>query len=71
MAYRKRTLRSMSPVTRKLARLAGEAGSLERRLKALVEEVQSIEHNSRALQNHSCQQSMKIQESLVKEVDNG
>ncbi len=56
MAYRKRTLRSMSPVTRKLARLAGEAGSLERRLKNLIEEVQSLEHDSRALKNHSCQQ---------------
>ncbi len=60
MAYRRKTLRTMSPTTRKLARLAGEAGSLERRLKALVEEVQSLEHDSRALRNHSCVETAKI-----------
>ena len=49
MAYRKRTLRSMSPVARKLARLAGEAGSLERRLKGLVAEIQQLELDSLAL----------------------
>ena len=51
MAYRKRTLRSMTPVTRKLARLAGEAGSLERRLKNLVAEVQRLELDAKALEN--------------------
>ena len=43
MAYRKRTLRKMLPVTRKLARLASEAGSLSRRLKSLVEEIKKLE----------------------------
>ena len=36
MAYRKKTLRSMSPVTRKVARLIGELGSIERRLKNII-----------------------------------
>ncbi len=43
MAYRKSTLRSMSPVARQLARLAGEAGSLERRLKNMVPVIQQLE----------------------------
>ena len=51
MAYRKKTLRSMSPVARHLARLAGEAGSLERRLKNMVVEIQQLELDSRALAN--------------------
>ena len=49
MAYRKSTLRSMSPVTRKVARLIGEQDSVARRLKNLIPEIQSIEHDSRAL----------------------
>lgn len=51
MAYRKKTLRSMSPVTRKLARLIGELSSVERRLKNLIEEVQLIESDAAALRN--------------------
>ena len=51
MALRKKTLRTMSPVARKMARLAGEAGSLERRLKNLLVEVQQLELDSRALEN--------------------
>ncbi len=51
MAYRGRTLRRMSPVARKLARLAGEADSLGRRLKNLVTEIQQLELDSRALTN--------------------
>jgi len=51
MSYRKHTLRSMSPVARQLARLAGEAGSLERRLKNLVEDIQELELDSAALKN--------------------
>jgi uncharacterized protein (DUF3084 family) len=50
MAYKGKTLRRMLPVTRKLARLAGEAGSLERRLKNLVEEVRQLELDSKALE---------------------
>ncbi len=60
MAYRKKTLRSMSPVARQLARLAGEAGSLERRLKNMVIEIQRLELDSRALAN---------QNKIVREVE--
>jgi hypothetical protein len=50
MAYRKRTLRSMLPVTRKVARLAGELDSTSRRLKNLIPELQRLELDSRALE---------------------
>ncbi len=49
MAYRKKTLRSMSPTTRKVARLIGELDSVTRRLKNLMPEVQRIEMESQAL----------------------
>ena len=49
MAYRKTTLRRMSPVTRKLARLTGELSSVQRRLKNLITEVQQLEHDANAL----------------------
>lgn len=51
MAYRKRTLRSMSPVTRQLARLIGEQESVARRLKNLLETVQRLELDAKALEN--------------------
>ncbi len=51
MAMRKKTLRTMSQVARKVARLVGEAGSIERRLKNLLYEIQSLELDSRALKN--------------------
>jgi len=49
MAYRKSTLRSMSPVTRKVARLIGEQESVARRFKNLVPEIQRLELDSQAL----------------------
>ena len=49
MAYRKRTLRSMLPVTRKLARLIGEQESIARRFKNLIPEIHRLELDSRAL----------------------
>ena len=55
MAYRKKTLRSMSPVTRKVARLIGELDSISRRLKNIIPELQRLELDSRALRNHKCQ----------------
>jgi len=51
MAYRKRTLRSMSPTTRKVARLIGELESIDRRLKNLMPELQRMELESQALTN--------------------
>ncbi len=53
MAYRRKTLRQMSPVTRKLARLRGELASVDRRLANMIPEVQSIEIESQALRNQN------------------
>jgi len=50
MAYRKRTLRSMSPVTRKVARLRGEISSIDRRLKNLIPELQQLEADATSWQ---------------------
>lgn len=51
MVMRKKTLRRLSPVARKVARLAGEADSVGRRLKNLLAEIQSLELDSSALKN--------------------
>jgi hypothetical protein len=51
MAYRKKTLRTMSPTARKVARLAGELDSVSRRLKNLVPDLQRLDLDSRALFN--------------------
>ena len=42
-AYRKSTLRKMSPVTRQLARLIGEQVSVTKRLKNLMAKVKEME----------------------------
>lgn len=49
MAYRKRTLRTMSPTARKVARLTGELESVSRRLKNLIPDLQRLELDSAAL----------------------
>ena len=49
MAYRKKTLRSMSPTTRKVARLIGELDSISRRLKNTIPDLQRLELDSKAL----------------------
>ena len=49
MAYRKKTLRRMSPTARKVARLAGELDSVTRRLKNLVPDLQRLDLDSQAL----------------------
>ena len=51
MAYRKKTLRRMSPTARKVARLAGELNSITTRLKNLIPELQSLDLDSQALAN--------------------
>lgn len=43
MVMRKKTLRRLSPVARKVARLAGEADSIGRRLKNMVVEIGELE----------------------------
>ncbi len=49
MAFKKKTLRRMSPTARKVARLAGEAESVARRLKNLIPELQRLDLDSQAL----------------------
>lgn len=49
MAFRKKTLRRMSPTARKVARLAGELDSVARRLKNLIPELQQLDLDSQAL----------------------
>jgi len=49
MAYRKKTLRKMSPTARKVARLAGELDSVSRRLKNFIPELQQLDLDSQAL----------------------
>ncbi|MBA7507880.1 hypothetical protein ES706_06609 [subsurface metagenome] len=49
MALRKSTLRRMPPVTRKYAKLLGELESVLRRGKNMVEQIQRLELDSRAL----------------------
>lgn len=51
MTYRKKTLRSMSPTARKVARLIGEQDSISRRLKNLIPELQRLDLDSQALKN--------------------
>ncbi len=51
MAYRKKTLRSMSPVARQMARLIGEQTSIARRFKNLLPEIQRLELDAAALAN--------------------
>ncbi len=60
MAYRRKTLRQMSPVTRKLARLRGELASVDRRLANMIPEVQSIEMESQALRNQNTAKPQSI-----------
>lgn len=49
MAFRKKTLRLMSPTSRKVARLAGELDSVSRRLKNLIPDLQRLELDAAAL----------------------
>lgn len=49
MAYRKKTLRRMQPVTRRYARILNEFTSTLRKLKNLTEEIARLEADSRAL----------------------
>ena len=48
MAYRKKTLRRLTPEARKLAKLIGELESVSRRLKSLVPVIDSLEIDVRA-----------------------
>jgi len=49
MAFKKRTLRTMSPTARKVARLIGEQESVAKRLKNLIPALQQLDADSKAL----------------------
>ena len=74
MALRKKTLRRMSPTARKVARLAGEAESVARRLKNLIPELQQLDLESKALYNIRAYEvegeslHPVTQEALIKEI---
>ena len=50
MAFRKKTLRIMSPTARKVARLIGEQESIAKRLKNLIPDIQRLDLNTKALE---------------------
>ena len=50
MAFRKKTLRTMSPTARKVARLVGEQESIAKRFKNLIPELQQLDLASKALE---------------------
>ena len=64
MAFRKRTLRRMSPTARKVARLAGEASSLATRLKNLIPELQQLDLDSQALQTAKQADTTRVKQKL-------
>lgn len=51
MAYRKKTLRKMSPTARQVARLTGELDSVSRRLKNLIPDLQALDFAAKALES--------------------
>ena len=61
----------MSPTTRRLARLIGELESVSRRLKNLIEEVQGLEADSKALykvREYQGGESQRSTEEIFREV---
>jgi hypothetical protein len=61
MAYRKKTLRRLTPEARKLAKLIGELESVSRRLKNLVPIVERLEVDLRAEQKRQAYYKGKLQ----------
>jgi len=53
MAYKKKTLRHMQPITRRYARVINDLDSVTRRLHNLTEEVARLELDSTALHNRA------------------
>ena len=70
MAYKKKTLRTMSPTARKVARLIGELDSVARRLKNLIPDIQRLDLDSKALFNIETTYKQKFGDTPVK-VDTG
>jgi len=61
MAYRKKTLRRLTPEARKLAKLIGELESVSRRLKSLVPVVERLEIDVRAELKRQAYYKSKLQ----------
>jgi hypothetical protein len=49
LAYRKKTIRRMSPVTRRYAKILNELAGIMRKLKNLTEDIARLETDSKAL----------------------
>ena len=64
MAYRKKTLRRMQPVTRRYARVINELDSVLRRLRNLTEDIARLESDSIALFRQSRQAGTEKSEDL-------
>jgi len=64
MAYRKKTLRQMQPVTRRYARILNDLDSILRRLKNLTEDIARLESDSIALFRQSRQAGAEKSEDL-------
>jgi len=64
MAYRKKTLRQMRPITRRYARILNELDGVLRRLKNLTEEIARLESDSTALFRQSRQAGVEKSEDL-------
>lgn len=69
MAYRRKTLRYMSPTTRKVARLTGELESVSRRLKNLIPDLARLESDSQALLNENKYNEVIKSESSIEKRD--
>ena len=59
MPYRRKTLRRMLPQTRELARILDDLESGVKKLKRRLEEVAELEMKARALDRHSCQETLR------------
>ena len=66
MTYRKKTLRTMSPTARKVARLIGELDSVSRRLHNLIPDIQRLDLDSKTLFNIEATYKQKFGDTPVK-----
>ena len=69
MAYRKKTLRKLTPEARKLAKAIGELDSISRKLKNLVPIVQRLEVDLRAELKRQDYYKGKLQPKCLAELE--
>jgi len=69
MAYRKKTLRRLTPEARKLAKLIGELESISRRLKSLMPAVERLEIDVRAELKRQAYYKGKLQPDALSELE--